>query len=71
MSHPILDCLGPRELATLRLVASSRSNKEMALDLGISVKTVEKHRQSLMNKTNCHDTAALTRLAIRTGVIQA
>ena len=42
----------------------------MAADLGISIKTVEKHRQHLMNKLNIHDTAGLTRYAIAHGIIE-
>jgi len=39
--------------------------------LNISIKTVEKHRQQLMNKLNIHDIAGLTRYAIAKGVIEA
>jgi hypothetical protein len=39
--------------------------------MGISIKTVEKHRQSVMSKLNIHDTAGLTRYAIATGVIES
>jgi DNA-binding NarL/FixJ family response regulator len=42
----------------------------MAAELGISIKTVEKHRQQLMDKLNIHDTAGLTRHAIASGVIE-
>ena len=42
----------------------------MAAELGISVKTVEKHRDNLMQKLNVHDTASLTRYAIATGIIE-
>jgi len=41
----------------------------MAAELGISIKTVEKHRQHLMDKLNLHDTAALTRFAVARGVV--
>ena len=61
--------LTPRHRQALRLLSMGRTNKEIAGDLGISIKTVEKHRQSMMNKMNCHDISAVTRLAIKTGVV--
>ena len=62
--------LTPREKQVLRLIAAGQSNKMMADTLGISIKTVEKHRQQVMDKTNLHETAGLTRLAIATGIIE-
>jgi DNA-binding CsgD family transcriptional regulator len=56
---------------SLQLIAEGRANKETAQELHISIKTVEKHRQSLMDKLNIHDTAGLTRHAISTGVIES
>jgi len=61
--------LTSREVEVLQLVAEGSANKQAAAELGISIKTVEKHRQSLMNKLNIHDTAGLTRYAIAQGVI--
>ena len=61
--------LTPRESEVLQLVAEGSANKQVAAELGISIKTVEKHRQQLMDKLNIHDTAGLTRYAISTGVI--
>ena len=55
--------------SVLQLVAEGSANKQVAAELGISIKTVEKHRQQLMDKLNIHDTAGLTRYAISTGVI--
>jgi DNA-binding NarL/FixJ family response regulator len=55
----------------LQLIAEGRANKESAQELHISVKTIEKHRQSLMDKLNIHDTAGLTRHAIATGIIES
>jgi len=63
--------LTAREAEVLQLVAEGAANKQVASELGISVKTVEKHRQQLMNKLNIHDTAGLTRHAIATGVIES
>jgi DNA-binding NarL/FixJ family response regulator len=54
----------------LQLVAEGASNKQMAADFGISIKTIEKHRQHLMEKLHIHDTAGLTRYAIAQGVIE-
>lgn len=62
--------LTPREAEVLQMVAEGAANKQIAAVLGISVKTVEKHRQRLMDKLNIHETAGLTRHAIATGVIE-
>lgn len=63
--------LTTREAEVLKLIAEGRSNKESASLLHISIKTVEKHRQSLMEKLNIHDTAGLTRHAVATGIIES
>lgn len=63
--------LSSREMEVLQLVAEGRANKQVAQELGISHKTVEKHRQRLMEKLDIHDTAGLTRYAISTGVIES
>jgi DNA-binding NarL/FixJ family response regulator len=63
--------LSPRESEVLQLVAEGSANKQIATELGISIKTVEKHRQHLMNKLNIHDTASLTRYAMAAGVIES
>ena len=63
--------LTPREREVLQLVAEGRPNKETAAELGISIKTVEKHREHLSAKLNIHDTAGLTRYAIGAGVIES
>jgi len=63
--------LTSREVEVLRLIAEGKANKQTADELHISIKTVEKHRQSLMEKLNIHDTAGLTRHAIATGVIES
>ncbi|MEO7597339.1 MAG: response regulator transcription factor [Opitutus sp.] len=62
--------LTSREAEVLQLVAEGSANKQVATALGISIKTVEKHRQSLMDKLGIHDTAGLTRYAISAGVIE-
>ncbi|MDP1579119.1 MAG: response regulator transcription factor [Candidatus Didemnitutus sp.] len=63
--------LTSRESEVLQLVAEGLANKQVAAELGISIKTVEKHRQHLMDKLNIHDTASLTRYAIARGVIES
>jgi len=65
------DLLSPRELEVLQLVTEGRSNKQIAAELSISIKTVEKHRQRIMHKLNIHDVAGLTRYAIARGIIES
>ena len=63
--------LTSRETEVLQLIAEGKANKETAAELGISIKTVEKHRGQLMMKLNIHDTAGLTRHAITMGIIES
>ncbi len=63
--------LTSREVEVLQLIAEGKANKETASELGISVKTVEKHRGHLMVKLDIHDTAGLTRHAIAAGIIES
>jgi DNA-binding NarL/FixJ family response regulator len=60
-----------REAEVLQLIAEGQANKQIAGKLAISIKTVEKHRQQLMNKLNIHDVAGLTRHAISKGIIES
>lgn len=69
--QPIATRLTPREIEVLQLIAEGKANKETARILGIGVKTVEKHREHLMAKLGMHDTAAITRYAISSGVIES
>ena len=62
--------LTSREQEVLQLVAEGQLNKQIAGTLSISVKTVEKHRQQLMNKLKIHDIAGLTRYAVARGVVE-
>jgi len=62
--------LSPREVEVLQLVAEGQLNKQIAEELGISFKTVDRHRQNLMMKLNIHDAAGLTRYAISAGIIE-
>lgn len=63
--------LSLRETEVLQRIAEGGANKQIAAELGISVKTVEKHRDHLMRKLDIHDTAGLTRYAIAAGVIES
>lgn len=63
--------LSKRESEVLQLIADGFSNKQMATELGISIKTVEKHRQRVMQKLGLHETASLTRYALSQGMAQA
>ncbi len=63
--------LTSREMEVLQLIAEGKANKESGDELGISIKTVEKHRARLMEKLDIHDTAGLTRYAIGAGIIES
>jgi DNA-binding NarL/FixJ family response regulator len=65
------DVLTSREAEVLQLIAEGKPNKQIAAELSISIKTVEKHRQQVMNKLNIHDVAGLTRYAISKGIIES
>ena len=64
------DLLTTREAEVLQLIAEGAPNKQIAAELSISIKTVEKHRQHLMNKLNIHNIAGLTRFAASKGIIE-
>jgi DNA-binding NarL/FixJ family response regulator len=63
--------LSSREVEVLQLIAEGKANKKVAEELGVSFKTIDKHRQHLMAKLNIHDTAGLTRYAISAGIIES
>jgi DNA-binding NarL/FixJ family response regulator len=63
--------LTSREMEVLQLIAEGEANKQIAAELGIGIKTVEKHREHLMAKLDIHDTAGLTRYAISAGIIES
>jgi DNA-binding NarL/FixJ family response regulator len=63
--------LTAREKQALELIAKGLRNKQIAVEMGVSIKTVEKHRQGVMNKLNIHDSAGLTRYALTTGMVSA
>jgi DNA-binding NarL/FixJ family response regulator len=64
------DVLTPRELEVLKLIAEAHTSKEIAEQLFISIKTVERHRQNILDKLGMRDRVELTRYAIRRGLIQ-
>ena len=63
------DLLSGREREVLQLVAEGRANKEIATALGVSVTTVETHRNNLMQKLNLHSTAEIVLYAVRKKII--
>ena len=63
--------LSSREMEVLQLIAEGKANKQVAAELAISIKTVEKHREKVMSKLDIHDTAGLTRYAIGAGIIES
>jgi DNA-binding NarL/FixJ family response regulator len=64
------DVLTPRELEVLKLIAEAHTSKQIADALFISIKTVERHRQNILDKLGMRDRVELTRYAIRRGLIQ-
>ena len=63
------ESLSQREREVLKLIAEGYKNKEIAEDLCISLKTVEKHRANLMKKLDLHNAAALTVYAVEKGLV--
>jgi DNA-binding NarL/FixJ family response regulator len=63
--------LTSREQEVLQLVAEGQVNKQIAVTLGLGMKTVEKHRQQLMDKLNLHNIAGLTRYALAHGIVES
>jgi DNA-binding NarL/FixJ family response regulator len=66
-----LPSLTARQREIVKLLAQGRSSEEIALTLGISVKTVETHRHNIHVRTECYKMAHLVRYAIRNGIIEA
>jgi DNA-binding NarL/FixJ family response regulator len=64
------DVLTPRELEVLKLIAEAYTSKQIADALFISLKTVDRHRQNILDKLGMRDRVELTRYAIRRGLIQ-
>ena len=64
------DPLTPREREVVKLIAESYSTKQIADTLVISEKTVERHRDNVLEKLGMHDRVELTRYAIRRGLVE-
>ena len=65
-----LEALTPRQREILQLIAEGRATKQIAAQLGVSIKTVETHRALLMERLGIHNIAGLVRFAVRTGIVQ-
>jgi DNA-binding NarL/FixJ family response regulator len=65
-----LDVLTPRERQVLELIAEGHSNKEIGRRLGLSHKTIGRHRERIMNRLNLHSRTELVKFAIRTNLIR-
>jgi DNA-binding NarL/FixJ family response regulator len=63
--------LTPREREIIQLLVEGKSNKEVAGELDISVRTVESHRAKLVRKLQCHSFSELVRYAIRNKIVEA
>ena len=63
--------LTSRQMEVLQLIAEGHATKQIAGLLSLSIKTVEKHRQDLMNTLNIHNIASLTRYAVSSGVVES
>jgi DNA-binding NarL/FixJ family response regulator len=68
VTNPI-DLLSSREREVLQMIAESKTNKEIATTLSLSVYTVEAHRGRIMEKLNMHSISELVRFAFRNGLI--
>ncbi|MDW5595683.1 response regulator transcription factor [Conexibacter stalactiti] len=64
------DPLTVRELQVLKLIAEAHTNDQIALELGIARRTVERHRANILGKLHMRDRVELTRYAIRRGLVQ-
>jgi len=64
------DPLSEREKEILMAICRGLSNQEIADELFISKRTVDKHRANILEKTGCKNTAALVVYAIRTGIVE-
>lgn len=69
LPHKDLEVLSDRELQVLELVAQGLTNSKIGETLGISPKTVARHRERIMGKLDLHSCAELVKFAIRTGLI--
>ena len=70
MSEALLARLTPREEQVLERIVAGRLNKQIADDLGISIKTVEAHRANIMDKMNANTVADLMRTVMAGGALR-
>jgi DNA-binding NarL/FixJ family response regulator len=63
--------LTPRQREIVQLLAEGKSSKEVAVALGLSVKTAETHRANIMRRLDCHSVSELVRYAVRNSIIEA
>ena len=63
--------LTPRQREIVQLLAEGKSSKEVAVALGLSVKTAETHRANIMKRLDCHSVSELVRYAVRNNIIEA
>jgi DNA-binding NarL/FixJ family response regulator len=68
-ANPVLAAVTEREREILALMAAGQSNKQMALTLNRSIKTIEKHRANLMRKLDLNNLADVTRFALESGIV--
>jgi len=71
ISKTIRDRLTPREREIVQLLSEGKSSKEVAVVLGISVKTAETHRANIMRKLEIHSVSHLVRYAVRNRIVEA
>jgi len=64
-----VSALTQREREVLKLIADGLSSKEIAAQLGVSLKTIESHRANLMDKLDIHKVSGLVRFAVRAGLV--
>jgi DNA-binding NarL/FixJ family response regulator len=63
--------LTPRQREIVQLLAEGKSTKEVAVGLGVSIKTAETHRANIMKRLDCHSVSELVRYAVRNHIIEA
>jgi DNA-binding NarL/FixJ family response regulator len=71
VSQTVRDRLTPREREIVQLLSEGKSSKEVAVILGISVKTSETHRANIMRKLEIHSVSQLVRYAVRNQIVEA
>ena len=64
------DPLTPRELEVVKLIAEAWTSDQIALELGITRRTVDRHRENILAKLGMRDRVELTRYAIRRGLVE-